>query len=150
MPKSKVLKVFSIGLAMLLAVLVFTSCAAPAAAPAGPKGLPVIQAIPDTGAPSAKVDYFGANFEPGQKIRVSVLRLLVPNTSPIEQVFSSKNIVVGTAVEKGMLQVDQVGSFHIKTIKLPKEEGVWPVRVYNEAGEVIAATVVVVKKPAEK
>ncbi|MFC2001950.1 hypothetical protein ACFLUZ_05580 [Chloroflexota bacterium] len=150
MPKSKVLKVFSTFLVVLLAVFVFTSCAAPAAAPAEQKSMPVIKAVPDTGAPSAKVDYYGANFEPGQKVWASVLDHPVPDMPPIEQVFTSKNIVVGTPAERGMVMTDAVGSFHINKIKLPKAEGVWPVSVYNENGEMIAATAVVVKKPAEK
>ena len=151
MTKTKVMKVLGIGLAMLLAVLVFTSCAAPAAAPTEREGPPaVIKAVPDTGAPRAKTSYIGANFVPGEKVTVCVLMARGPVELAAECIVSGKNVVVGTPAEKGMVQVNEVGSFHIQKINLPKEEGIWPVTVYDENGNPLASTLVIVKKPEPK
>ena len=141
MTNSKVMKVLGIGLVILMAVLVFASCAAPAAAPAEQEKMPVVKVTPQVAEPRGKIDYIGANFEPGQKVKVTFTALLSPEATPIENV---------VATDANKIEVDAVGSFLIAGARAPKPEGVWPIRVYNEAGEVIAATLVVVKKPAPK
>jgi hypothetical protein len=42
-------------------------------------------------------------------------------------------------------QVDENGSFHLTEIRRAKGEGVYPVRVYDEDGNMIAATIIVTK-----
>lgn len=150
MTKAKVMKILGIGLVILLAVLVFASCTAPAAAPAEQKMMGVIKAVPNTGAPKAKIDYAGANFMPGEKVTVVVLNARGPLELATETVVSGKNIVIGTAAERGMVQADEIGSFFIQTIGLPAEEGTWPVRVYSEDGKLLTSSLVVVKTPEAK
>ncbi len=161
MTKANIMKIIGIGSAILLAVLILAACRAPSASPAEQtKMLPVVKVVPDTGAPRTAADYYGANFVPGQK--VAVAWLVARGTGPkgtiaAESILSSAVseegktlITVGKPAERGMLQVDEVGSFCIKGSELPAEEGIWPIRVYSEDGEMLASTLVVVKNPEKK
>ena len=139
MTKSKLLMVFGTGLAILLAALAFASCAAPAE-----ERMPaVLKVVPDVAPPlQYVVNYYGANFIPGEKVKVVILIDLNPGkTDPLEN---------EVAVGANSIEVDAVGSFKIEKAKAPRYEGVYPVRVYDEENTVIAAGVLQVKKPEEK
>ncbi|MFC1917132.1 hypothetical protein ACFLXH_00565 [Chloroflexota bacterium] len=156
MNKSKLLAVLGI----VLIGLSMVACAGPVgpsgpAGPAGPPGAaamaipermpPTIKAVPDMGTPRQRIDYYGANFKPGEELKVALLMSPGPLEFATETIVSSQGIVVGEMAPGGVIIADGVGSFHISRIWLPKEVGIWPVRVYDADGNVIASTLVVVK-----
>ncbi len=140
MAKSKVLRVLGICLAVLLTVLVFATCAAPAPAPAEEKKVPpAVEVVPNSVAPKGAIEYIGSNFVPGGKVNVVFVMDINPGkTEPSEN---------GVAEGAYGLQVDPTGSFRIKTAAAPEPEGVYGVRVYDQDGNVIASSVFLVKKP---
>jgi len=124
------------------AILVFVSCApavpAPVTAPpAEPERMPAaVLAIPNVGKPGAKVDYVGANFEPGEEVMVMLL-----TSRDIPDV---ETCISGT--EEGLtIKVDELGSFSISKT-LPGAPGVYTMRVYDKEGKMIASTAMVVSQ----
>jgi hypothetical protein len=119
-------------------ILVFVSCA-PAAPPVLPKPEPermppAVLVVPNVGKPDTSISYCGANFKPGEKVRITVLL-----QRGLEHIPGKEG--AGRAVE-----VNELGSFILKDAdtKLPSTPGVYAVRVYDEKGEMLASTVVMV------
>ena len=136
--KSKLVRCVLAFIVVLVGVLAFASCA-PQAAPA-----PSTLAVPNVAGPRGTVNIIGANFEPGEMVKVAVLMAPPEGGSSYETVISySKDL----AAKKGqmLMATDANGSFNIKS-RAPKTEGVWPVRVYDEAGNMIASSTLWVKK----
>ena len=93
-------------------------------------------------APLAPVEYFGANFIPGEFVDVVLVMNLDPGrTAPLENAVS--NDALG-------LQIDVSGNFYIKAPKVPSMPGVYGVRVRDAQGNVIASTVLVIQAPPAK
>lgn len=122
-----------IGIIVMIGALVCISCATGmkketmeikiARAPAA------LLARPNVVKPAGQVEFVGANFEPGEKINVAIMAFL-----GVKQLLGEG---------KG-LKVNELGSFQIKD-NAPFYPGVYPVRVYDESGEIIAATVLIVE-----
>jgi hypothetical protein len=119
-------------------VLAFASCA-PATAPAKlelepERMLPVVSVIPNVGGPTASVSYVGANFKPGEKVKVAVGLRPGEEHSP------------GASGEGLAVEVNELGCFMLTgtSVWLPPLPGVYPVRVYDEKGKMVACTVVLV------
>lgn len=123
-------------------ILVFVSCAPAAPVTAPPAELetalermpPAILVIPNIGTPRQKVDYVGANFEPGEEVMVATL------------MFPDVETNLSGGAEGLTTKVDDLGSFQIKGKKLSLYPGVYPVRVYDKDGKMIASTLVVVEE----
>jgi len=85
-----------------------------------------------------KVNYVGANFEPGEKVIITIL------AAPGEEY----TLYRPTTPEEGLsLEVNELGSFKVNN-KIPAQltPGAYPVRVYNEEGEMLASTVLMVEE----
>lgn len=136
--KSKVGRFALAGIIAVMIVLLFASCAPPESE----RMPPAVSAIPNVGAPRADINIVGANFEPGEKVTVCYLL----SRGSEEAFYPAENIVDRSP---GGLEVDKLGSFQLK-VKLPQELGVWPVRVYDQKGEMIASTVVMVEEVKEE
>ena len=138
--KSKMFRVILIGIA-LVGVLVSASCAPPTPTES-PRMPPAVLVIPNVveAEPGVAVDIVGANFEPGEKVRIAVM-------------YSPGVEIVPGAEGKGLtLEVDELGSFWMKKEKItpdPVSPGVYPVRVYDEKGKMVASTLLVVVEPEE-
>lgn len=144
--KSKMFKFVLIGIA-LVGVLISSSCApaTPVESPT-PTGVsripPAVLVIPNVieAESGVKVDIVGANFEPGEKVRIGVMFAPGCENTPGKE-------------GKGLaLEVDELGSFYMKGEKITPvniSPGVYPVRVYDEKGEMIASTLIVVEEPEE-
>ncbi len=157
--KSKVPRVLAIGLTLVLALLAFVSCqgAAPAAT-AERTTPPSVTYVPVSGAPGALVTVVGANFIPGEVVEVRFLLQPDPKAVPIWVIIGGPKcgspgaeagyacVAIGEPVGT-KIRVNETGSFLINESKLPPNEGVWPVRVYDEKGEVIATSTFLSKKP---
>ncbi len=134
--KAKLTKFALIGILLLTGVLILASCA-PAAAPPAPappkpeRMPPSVSVIPNVAGPAAKITYAGANFEPGEKVKVAIL--VWPGS---EYLPSNKGELV---------EINELGSFMIES-KLPSAPGVYPVRVYDEKGKMIASAAVLVEE----
>jgi len=138
--KVNLVKFALIGMVVLVGVLGSVSCIQPTPAVEAPRMLPVVAVIPNVNTPKAKVDIVGANFEPGEKVSVyTLIRRGDPETTHIEQFM----FIGGGA--SGLIEVDEFGSFQITT-NIQKETGIYPVRVYDENGEMIASTLFVVRE----
>jgi len=139
MTKLKRVKVTLLMSTILLAglLLVFTSCTptAPATAPpAEPERMPpAVAVIPNVGTPRQTVSFCGANFEPGEEIIVTV------------EMFPRIETNLSGGAEGRTAKVDELGSFKINR-KLPNNPGVYPVRVYDKEGKVIASAAVMVEE----
>lgn len=159
MTKSKKARFALIGVA-IAAVLILASCTGPAglAGPAGPAGPPgpagpagapavvepermppTVMMVPNMGGARFKADCYGANFEPSETITVCIPITRVEGTVPIET-------FIGPGGVGGPFEVDELGSFHFSKVRAPQVPGVYPVRVYDEEGEMIASTVIVVEE----
>ncbi len=133
-------KVFTfLGIVLLLAVLGFASCAAPAAPVEKVRMPSVVEVVPGSVAPSGKVDFMGANFIPGEKVKV----VFVANLSP-GKVGTIENVVAEGAQK---LEINAAGTFYVQGMVAPTGEGVYAVRVYDEKGEAVASSMFLVKKP---
>lgn len=146
MTKLKRLRFVLLTSTILLAgvVLVFVSCAPAAVPPALPKPEPertpsVVAVIPNVGKAGEKINYVGANFEPGEKVVVCVL--CAPG---IENTIYRPTVKLEEELSLG-IEVDELGSFGVNN-KIPAQltPGVYPVRVYNEEREMLASTVLLV------
>jgi len=143
--KSKMFRVILIGIA-LVGVLVSASCAPPTPTESppteSPRMPPAVLVIPNVveAESGVKVDIVGANFEPGEKVRIVIM-------------YSPGVEIVPGAEGKGLtLEVDELGSFWMKGEKItpaPVSPGVYPVRVYDEKGKMVASTLLVVVEPEE-
>lgn len=140
--KSKMLGFILISIVALVGVLISASCAPPTAVESpvpteSPRIPPVVLVIPNVVAPGGKVAIVGANFEPGEKVRIGIL--IEPGIE-----------FVPGAEGKGLtLEVNEVGSFQMSGEKMTPQNitsGVYPVRVYDEKGEMIASTLFVVEE----
>ena len=102
---------------------------------------PAVSVIPNVGNPGQKVLYVGANFEPGQKVILTIL--VAPG---IENTLYSPKDPSSIA-----FTVNELGSFRVEN-RIPRQlkPGAYPVRVYTEDWEILASAVVVVKKPKAK
>lgn len=124
-------------------ILVFVSCApavpAPVTAPpTEPERMPpAVLVIPNVGTSREKVNFVGANFEPGEEVMVAVL------------IFPDVETSLSGGSEGLTIKVDELGSFQIVK-KLPHIPGVYPVRVYDKAGKVIASAVAMVVEKKEE
>lgn len=99
--------------------------------------LPCVLAIPNVGEPEMSITCYGANFKPGEKVRIVMM------------VFPDIENVLGGKAEGLGLKVDKFGSFSIETV-LPGSPGIYPIRVYDEEDTMIASTLVVVKEKKKK
>ena len=143
--KYKLVRCVLVCLIMLVGVLTFASCAPQTAPSAGSREAPPsVLAVPNVAGPRGTVYIVGANFEPGEMVKVAVLMAPPEGGSSYETVISySKDL----AAKKGqmLMATDANGSFNIKS-RAPKTEGVWPVRVYDEDENMIASSTLLVKK----
>jgi len=123
---------------ILLAGVVLVFASSTTTAPAKPERVPpVVLVMPNVGTPRAKVNFVGANFKPDEEVIVTIL--MFPD---VETNLSGS--------PKGLTtKVDELGSFQIKR-KLPLYPGVYPVRVYDERGEILCTSLVMVVKAEEK
>ena len=138
--KSKLVRCVLAFIVVLVGVLAFASCAPQAAPAAKSASMPSVLSVPNVAGPRGTVNIVGANFIPGEKVKVAVLM------APPEGGSSYETVISYSAKEGQMLMaVDAHGSFNIKS-RAPKTEGVWPVRVYDEAGNMIASSTLLVKK----
>ncbi len=158
--KSKVPKVLAIGLVIVVALLAFVSCQGAAPTTVEPERTipPSVTYLPVSGAPGALVTVVGANFIPGEVVEVRFLMQPDPKALPVWVIIGGLKpgspfleagyaaIVIGEPVGT-KIRVNDTGSFQINEAKLPPNEGVWPVRVYDEKGEVIATSTFLSKKP---
>jgi len=112
--------------------------AAGAAAVAEPERMPpAVMVVPDMGTSKFKAAYYGANFEPGEKITVRIPIARVEDSTPVET-------IIGPGGVGGPFEVDELGSFILTGIGSPVDPGVYAVRVYDEEGKMIASTLLVV------
>ena len=105
--------------------------------PAGPMGpaAPTVQAayvkaVPDTGTSRKTAYYYGAGFEPGDQVRVTIDQV----TAGIE------NSVI---VNQETIEVNDFGTFSFASL-LPKYSGTYTLRAYDGEGILRAVNVVTV------
>ena len=108
----------------------------PAAVSAVSREPVAVLALPNVGTPKANTTISGANCIPGEKVTVAYKVLIGDVVLDQIPTFDANHLVV-----------DELGSFKIK-VKLPPSPGVFPVKVYDEQGTVIAVTLVVVEEPS--
>lgn len=99
--------------------------------------VPALTVVPTVGEPEKEFTCYGADFTPEQKVRIVMM------------VFPEIENVLGAKAEGLGLKTDKLGSFEVKS-GFPGKEGVYPIRVYNEEGRLLATTLVVVKKKPPK
>lgn len=134
---------------MLAASLLLASCIG-ASTTAQPERMPAaVVAIPNVAAPRANVQLVGANFEPHERVKIALVMVRGPEEFAIIETIIRSSYAVREGEKEPLVEVDGHGSFQLK-MKIPKEEGVWPIRVYNEKGKMIASTLIVVAAPAEE
>ncbi|MBA7502808.1 hypothetical protein ES706_01405 [subsurface metagenome] len=141
--RSKVAKFVLIGVTLLAGVLIFTSCVPttvtePVTEPE--RMPPAVLVIPNVieAEPKVKIDIVGANFEPGEEVRISIMFAPGCESTP------------GAEGEGLALEVDELGSFCMKGQSITPRNimpGVYPVRVYDKDGKVIASTLILVEEP---
>jgi len=147
--KVKVGKFALTGILLLMGMLIFTSCvpATPVTAPPvepeeSERIPPAVLVIPNvvTAGIKNKVEIAGVNFEPGEKVRIGILFFPGTETTPGAE-------GAGLAIE-----VNELGSFSLKDNIPPKfvPAGVYPVRIYDEEGKMIASTLVIVEAAEEQ
>jgi len=136
--RSMTIRVAIVGIIVVIALMSGSLLEAIAGSQAQSRSMPpAVTAIPNTGVGGAKMVCYGANFEPGETVKV--VYLVLPG---VENVLGSK--------AKGLaLKVNELGSFDISS-NLPKLPGIYPIRVYDKDENMIAATVVVVKAKKKK
>ena len=145
MVSSKV-KILTVAVIALMLLFGIASCAGPSGAPGAPglPGLPGLQgpagpaaptvqpayikAVPDTGTSRKTAYYYGAGFEPGDQVRVTIDHI----TAGIE------NSVI---TNQETIEVNDFGTFSFKS-KLPKYEGIYSLRAYDGEGILRAVNVV--------
>lgn len=135
---SKIFGIAVLGIIIAIGSMVTVASTTLAGAPVQSRTMPpAITAMPNIGGPGAEIMCYGANFEPGETVKV--VYLFIPG---VENVLGSK--------AKGLaLKVNELGSFSLKS-NLPKPPGVYPIRVYDKDDNMIASTVVVVEKKEKK
>ena len=100
--------------------------------PAAPTVQPAfVKAVPDTGGSRKTAYYYGAGFEPGDQVRVTIDQV----TAGIE------NSVIEN---QETIEVNDFGTFSFKS-KLPKFAGTYSLRAYDGEGILRAVNVVVVE-----
>ena len=138
MVKSKVIRSALVFIVLVFGVLTFAACAPqPAPEAKGDETIPVVTAIPNKGTPRSYVVVYGANYEPDKELRVTNQLARGPAELATEQTMSYQT-------DGGLfLRTDGLGSFAINGARIPKEEGVWAIRVYDKEGKQLAATLFV-------
>jgi hypothetical protein len=140
---ARLTKITLMSILLLTGVVIFASCV-PTTTPTTTEPermLPAIAVVPNviTVGKATKVQFAGADFEPGEKVRMGVLFFLGVETTPG---------LAGLALE-----VNELGSFLLADDLNPTAgiipPGAYPVRVYDEEGKVIASTLVIVVEAAE-
>jgi len=139
MTKLKVVSIVLIGMLFVLVSCVPAAAPTPPAPPAEPERMsPAVSVIPNPVEAGKEVTCCGANFKPGEKVRVAIMYF-----PGVETALGSK------AVEPALaLEVNELGSFETKgkvMATLPDLPAVYPLRVYDEKGEVIASTPVLIE-----
>jgi len=138
--KVNLVKFALIGMVVLVGVLGSVSCIQPTPTVEAPRMLPVVAVIPNVTTPKAKVDIVGANFEPGEKVRVyTLISVGDPEKTDMQR------YMLGGDVGSGLIEVDESGLFQM-TASIQLQTGIYPVWVYDENGEMIASTLLMVRE----
>lgn len=142
--KLKMVKYTLVVVAVLTGLSVLASCGAPPQEqPTKEEMSAAIMVVPNPQIGSrARIDVYGANFEPGETVKLGILIRRAEGTDPVET-------FIGPESKGAAFQCDDLGTFSVEGVRGPRGAGVYPVRVYDAEDNMIASTVLLVQIPQE-
>jgi len=133
----KVIGIVALSVITLALLALFSPATAPTSEPS--PTLATIKVIPDVGSSRQNVKVIGYNATPKEEVVVT-----------IEQ-FPGVETMLNIKGKKISAVANELGCFELpKGPKLPTYPGVYPVRLYDSKGDLLAVTVVHVKKKKKK